>query len=192
MTLKIYGRQRSRALRALWAAAELGLEVDHIEDPSTAPEFQTVNPNNKIPAIDDDGFHLYESFAITIYLAKKYPGILLNSDLKSEALAMQWSFWAATELEARFLDALIAAGMLGGDKDQAAIDAIGEKTTAAMTVLNAKLSSQDYLLGDEFTVADLNVAAVVGWGSMAGIDFSAYPAMGAWLKRCSSRPAFPS
>jgi len=85
--LKIYGIARTRAFRALWMAKELGLDYQH--DPveigdagARTPEFLAINPNGRLPVIVDDGFVLFESLAITLYLAKKhslgrlYPGTL--------------------------------------------------------------------------------------------------------------------
>ena len=77
MALKIYGVARSRAFRTLWMAKELGLDYEHIKvDFATGetrrPEHLALNPNGHVPVIDDDGFILWESMAINLYLAKKY------------------------------------------------------------------------------------------------------------------------
>jgi glutathione S-transferase len=58
-----------------------------------------VNPNGRIPAIDDNGFKLWESMAINLYLAKKHGCDLLPKTMVDESQAIQWSFWAMTELE---------------------------------------------------------------------------------------------
>ena len=80
--LKIYGVPLSRAYRALWMANELGLDYEnvpiHFADGSAkTPEYLAVNPNGRIPAIDDNGFKLWESMAINLYLAKKHGSGLL-------------------------------------------------------------------------------------------------------------------
>src|SRR5947207_6979070 len=95
--LRIYGIARTRAFRALWMAEELGLDYDHVPieiGPAGArkPEYLAINPNGRLPAIEDDGFRLWESLAITLYLAKKH-GQLYPTTLKSEARAWQWSLW---------------------------------------------------------------------------------------------------
>jgi len=85
--LKIYGIARTRAFRALWMAKELGLDYEHLpveigDAGARTPEFLAINPNGRLPVIVDDGFVLFESLAITLYLAKKhsndrlYPGTL--------------------------------------------------------------------------------------------------------------------
>src|SRR5262245_4469359 len=75
--VKIYGIARTRAFRPLWMAMELGIDYQHIPIEITdagakSPEFLAINPNGRLPAIDDDGFLLVESLAITLYLAKKH------------------------------------------------------------------------------------------------------------------------
>ena len=79
MPLEIYGVARSRAFRTLWMAGELGLDyrlitVDFADGGTRRPEFLAINPNGHVPVIDDDGFRLWESMAINLYLAKKYGG----------------------------------------------------------------------------------------------------------------------
>ncbi len=101
--LRIYGSARSRATRTLWMAEELGLKHEHFDyaprSPATrTPEYLALNPNGRVPTIDDDGFVLSESMAINLYLAKKH-GKLYPSDAKNEARAWQWSFWETDRLD---------------------------------------------------------------------------------------------
>ena len=75
--LRIYGIARTRAYRALWVAMELGLDYEHLpieigDAGARSPEFLAINPNGRLPVIVDDGFVLFESLAITLYLAKKH------------------------------------------------------------------------------------------------------------------------
>ena len=103
--LRIYGVARTRAFRAIWMAKELGLDYEHVPieiGPAGArkPEYLAINPNGRLPAIEDDGFVLWESQAITLYLAKKHSlGRLYPGTLEGEAKAWQWSLWAANEVE---------------------------------------------------------------------------------------------
>ena len=74
MTLKIHGIPRSRTFRTLWAAEEAGVAYQNIPTDSKAgakqPEFLALNPNGRIPAIEDDGFALWESLAINLYIVR--------------------------------------------------------------------------------------------------------------------------
>src|SRR3954464_1654229 len=124
--LKIYGIPRSRAFRTLWMAKELGLEYENVAvDMGTGEtrthEYLAVNPNGHIPAIDDDGFVLWESMAINLYLAKKHgSGSLYPARLEDEARAWQWSFWGMTEVERPVLTAMFNRAILPEDKRDAA------------------------------------------------------------------------
>src|SRR6516162_10044739 len=104
-TLRIYGIARTRAFRALWVAKELGLDYEHLpieigDAGARSPEFLAINPNGRLPFIVDDGFVLFESLAITLYLAKKHAlGTLYPATLEGEAKTWQWSLWAVTEVD---------------------------------------------------------------------------------------------
>jgi len=102
-TLRIYGIARTRAFRVLWIAKELDLDYEHIPLEIGAagagkPDYLAINPNGRLPVIDDGGFVLWESLAITLYLAKKH-GRLYPSTLEGEAKAWQWSLWSVQEVD---------------------------------------------------------------------------------------------
>ena len=101
--LKIYGSARSRTIRTLWMAAELGLQYEHADiaprsPPTRTPAFLALNPNGRVPVIEDDGLVLSESMAINLYLAKKH-GKLYPVGLANEARALQWSLWETDRLD---------------------------------------------------------------------------------------------
>jgi len=197
MALKIYGVARSRAFRTLWMAAELGLEYEHVKldfaDGSTRrPAYLAINPNGHVPAIDDDGFTLWESMAINLYLAKKYgrgAGGLYPQRLEDEARAWQWSFWGMTEVERPALTALLNRIGPEDQRDAAAADAAEQALAAPLKVLDLAVAATPNLLGDHFTVADLNVASILSWARQARVSLAAYPQAEAWLKKCHDRPA---
>jgi glutathione S-transferase len=191
--LRIYGIARTRAFRALWVAKELGLDYEHLsieigDAGASAPEFRRLNPNGRLPFIDDDGFVLFESLAITLYLAKKHSnGRLYPATLEDEAKAWQWSFWAIAEVDRGVnIWSLYAVRLPTAERDAAKRDEALKVLAAPFKVLDAALSQQLYLLGGEFTVADLNVAAVIS--RAIDMDLSAVPNLKAWLMRCLTRP----
>ena len=190
--LRIYGIARTRAFRALWMAEELGLDYDHVPieiGPAGArkPEYLAINPNGRLPAIEDDGFRLWESLAITLYLAKKH-GQLYPTTLKSEATAWQWSLWAVQEVDRGVnIWSLHAVRLPPQERDpQRRAEAL-KVLEAPFKVLEGALAGRPYLLGEEFTVADLNVAAVIS--RAVDTDLSATPRLARWLERCLERPA---
>jgi glutathione S-transferase len=192
--LRIYGIARTRAFRALWVAKELGLDYEHLpieigEAGARAPEFLAINPNGRLPVIVDDGFVLFESLAITLYLAKKHsPGKLYPATLQNEAKTWQWSFWAISEVDRGVnIWSLHAVRLPPADRDPQKLAEALKVIAGPFRVLDAALAERPYLLGDEFTVADLNVAAVIS--RAIDMDLTATPRLGAWLKRCLERPA---
>ncbi len=194
--LKIYGVPRSRAFRTLWLAKELGLDYDNIgTDFATGetrqPAYLKINPNGHVPAIDDDGFILWESMAINLYLAKKYGlGTLYPGGLEEEARAWQWSLWGMTEIERPVLTAMFNRAIYPEDKrDAVAADAAEKELQHPLGVLDGAVTKTPYLLGAGFTVADLNVAAILSWARPARIDFASFPKAADWLARCALRPA---
>jgi glutathione S-transferase len=195
VALKIYGVARSRAFRVLWMAKELGLDYEHVKVDFATGETRTpahlaLNPNGHVPVIEDDGVILWESMAINLYLAKKYgAGRLYPTRLEDEARAWQWSFWGMTEIERPVLTALMNRAVFSEEKrDAAAADAAEKSLAQPLQVLDGVFGRSANLLGENFTVADLNVASILAWARPAQIDMSAVPKVAEWLKNCAERP----
>lgn len=196
--LKLYGHARSRASRSLWMLEEVGIAYEHVpirpHTESREPQYLRINPNGHIPSLDDDGFILWESLAINLYLAEKYAKPpLWPADIQAHARAYQWSFWAANEIEARLIN--IAKGLAKKSSDAAAVASGLEQLAGAFGVLQNQLVERTYLLGEEFTVADLNLAATLrepgeqGVADISVIDLTPFPRVTGWLDRCSDRAA---
>jgi glutathione S-transferase len=194
--LKIYGTGRSRAGRALWAAEELGLKYEHIpvgfaDGGTRKPEYLKVNPNGHVPAIDDDGTVLCESMAINLYLAEKYgKAPLWPSKVEDRGRAYQWSFWGMTEIEGHLITVFLNRMMLPAEqRNEKAVKEALEALTKPLKVLDDHLQSRSYLLGADYSVADLNVASVLILAPMIQVDMSTVPSAKAWLDKCLARPA---
>ena len=191
--LTIYGHIISRASRVMWMAEELGIDYDletidvHKGDQNDAG-FLALNPNARVPAIKDGDMVLWESLGINLYLAKKHGGPLAASGLEDEARAVQWSMWALTEVEDNCV-ILIQKAMDIQDHDAAKVAAATEALARPLAVLEGVLGGSDYLLSEAFTVADLNVACVLGTLPRAKFDLGPYPKLAAWLGACNARPA---
>lgn len=190
--IRIYGSARSRGVRTLWMVGELGLEYEHLDyaprSPATrTPEYLALNPNGRVPTIDDDGFVLSESMAIDLYLAKKH-GKLYPKDAKNEALAWQWSFWETDRLDRQLTTYANNAFVLPeAQRDAAAAKAAWDDIAPALDVLETALGKTQWLAGSEFSVADLNVAAAMV--RALSFDLGKWPKVHAWLHRCWDRPA---
>ncbi len=192
--LKIYGVARTRAFRALWIAEELSLAYEHVPVEIGAagartPEFLTINPNGRLPLIADDDFVLSESLAITLYLAKKHAhGTLYPAARQAEARVWQWSFWALAEVDRGVnIWSLHAVRLPAPERNAALRDEALKVLAAPFVVLDRALAQNAYLLGTDFTVADLNVAAVIS--RAVDMDLTPWPHLKDWLMRCLDRPA---
>lgn len=194
MTLKIYGIAASRAFRPIWAAEELGIPYEHVrvhyQDPSLkeAP-FRALNPNGTVPAIVDDGLVLFESLAITLHLARTRPeGGLWRSDEAGHSQILQWTLWAATEAEPPARQWFHHVSFLPPEARRPELaEAALTQLHGRLRVLDEHLSRHPYLTGDRFTVADLNVAAVLQ--RLADVGGQAFPSAMEWHRRCLARPA---
>jgi glutathione S-transferase len=193
--IKLYGHLMSRAHRVAWMLKELDLPYEHVPvhflDGSTRrPEYLAINPNGRVPAVDDDGLKLFESLAINLHLARKYGGPLAPAGLEEEALATQWTMWVITEVEKPLLFA--AANLFlfeEGLRDAAEAEMAMDRLARPFGVLDAHLRERPCLLGKRFTVADLNVASVMTLAPLAHIDLERWPRLRAWLNDCLERPA---
>jgi glutathione S-transferase len=195
MALTIYGSPMSRAFRVLWMAQELGLQYENIPlDPRAGdtrkPDYLKINPNGHVPAIVDGDCVLWESLAINLYLAKKHGGPLAPADLAEEGKALAWSMWALTELEDNTVTLVQSALMPPERKpDAARVERAQAALNAPLRVLDTALGQNPYLLGNRFTVADLNVAGVAAGLGIAKFDLSTWPNVKTWLATCTGRKA---
>ena len=154
-------------------------------------QFLGMNPNGTIPVIDDNGFILWESMAITLYLARKHGGPLAPASLEEDALMSQWSFWAMTECEKPALELVLHRVGLPEDKrDEARAQKAAEMLRGPLAVLDQALLDRDYLVGARFTTADLNVCSVLNWARAAPDVFAPLIRVADYLDRARSRPAF--
>jgi len=193
--IKLYGVPRSRTMRPLWMLEELGVPYENVKvsfvDETRKPDFLRLNPNGHIPVLQDGDVVLFESLAINLYLARKYDKGLWPKRVEDEGRAYQWSIWAMTELEEPLLTALLHRTFLPPEqRDAKKADDAAERFRQPLGVLDGALAGRDYLLGAAFSVADLNVASVISWAPLAGLDLSPAPNVAAWVGRCTGREAF--
>lgn len=176
--LKLYGGVRTRASIVQWYLEELGVPYEFVmldlqSGEHRQPEFLAINPFGKVPAIVDGDFQLWESGAILLYIAEKYGNI--STSLESRSLFNQWIVFANSTL---------ATGLF--------VEASREREmTKLLEPLNRMFASQSFLLGEEFTVADVAVGSILAYVPiMLKLDLSDYPAVLDYIGRISRRPAF--
>lgn len=189
----VYGSVQSRALRVLWMADELGVPYEHRDwAPRAAetrtPEYRALNPNCRIPTLVDGDFALSESMAITVYLARRHESSLYPGDLKDEARILQWSLWETDRLDRQLVAHYAHTVRLPEDeRDPKIADAAWKDIMPAFDVLETALTPTGWLVGDAFSIADLNVASALY--RALSMDMSKWPRVQAWLGACWERPA---
>jgi glutathione S-transferase len=205
--LTIYGVYRSRASRNIWLADELGVPFKHVPviqanrvaNPDAAdaplhtrsPAFLAVNPNGHIPSIDDDGLVLHESLAINLYLAKKHGGPLAPATIAEDGEMTMWSLWAATEAEPHALNVLFHTVYKPPAERDPKIAAVAiEALKPLFAVLDRHLAATGFIVGNRFTVADINVAEVIRYAMPAKELFEVSPHVAKWIAACHARPAY--
>ncbi len=176
--LKLYGGTFSRASIVHWYLEELGIPYEFIKLDLQAgehrqPEYLAINPMGKVPAIVDGDLQLWESGAILLYLNDKYGKV--QHSLEQRAKMAQWVLFANSTL---------STGIF--------VEANREREMPnLMPPLNEILSRQIFLLGGEFTAADVAVGSILAYiPIMLKLDLSSYPAIYNYTKRLSERPAF--
>lgn len=197
MTKKIYGKLLSRAGRVNWAALECGIDFELIDVDHKGPvdqrpaELLAVNPAGTIPTYVDGGFSMTESFAIGLYLARRYKPVLMGGNHEEEGKVYQWTLFAATDFEKIIVEMLAYSGLdAAHPRNDEKFEAARKKYEKILAKLNHELEGRDYLVGCHFTLADLNVACVMTFANTAQVDRRAYGNVQRWLQSCRARPAF--
>lgn len=192
-TLKIHGIPKSRAVRVIWMAGELGIPYENVpvtmsDKAHKGPAYLAINPNGRLPAIEDGNFKMSESFAINMYLAKKH-GKFYPKSLEDEARTWQWSLWTVFELDKQVNDWAAHDHVLPKEqRDPVKLKAALDVLNVPLGVLDGALAKQQYLVTpDQLTVADLNVASALY--RCSNMDFGAKKNVARWYKACWERPA---
>lgn len=177
--LKLYGGTRSRASIVQWYLEELGVPYEFITLDMQAGEhrqsdYLAINPIGKVPAIADGDFILWESGAILLYIAEKEGK--LPASITEKSIYTQWVMFANSTL---------GTGIF--------IEANREREMPKLlTPLNEILSKQPFIMGEEFTVADIAVGSILCYIPLMlkDVDLSPYPAVADYIQRLGQRPAF--
>jgi glutathione S-transferase len=191
--ITLHGVSASRAFRVIWMLKELGVAYEHNPihhtDPALkAPPYTDENPNGRIPILEVDDFAMFESLAINQYLAEKFGKDLAGANAEERAAIAQWTMWAATSVETDLGNwAYHTMFLPEAERKPVVAKQALENIKAPLAVLDGVLAKREYLVGNRFTVADLNVAAVCY--RALGLDMPDKPHFKGWLAKCWSRPA---
>ncbi|WPO98777.1 glutathione S-transferase [Pseudomonas sp. HR96] len=197
--LKVWGRVNSSNVRkVLWCLEELKLPYESIEAGGAfgvvdTPEYRALNPNGRVPLIDDDGFTLWESNAIVRYLAARHAAdsAWYPSDPQARARADRWMDWTTSTLAEPFKP--LFWGVLrtpSEQQDWVAINAAQKTCAQHLLVAEQALAEQPYLSGSELGMGDIPLGSFAyAWFEMP-IERAPMPHLEAWYERLKARPAY--
>jgi glutathione S-transferase len=182
-------------LEELGAPFELAF-VDRANAAHKSAEYLKLNPNGQIPVLVDGDFVLYESAAICLYLADRFPEEKLAPPLQSPERAhfYQWLFWCTNTLQAMLMHYFYPERMVDDGDAAAAAQVKRHAEARAGTMLNRldeQLASHggDWLLGSAFSAVDLYALMLCRWTRNFARPARSRPHLGPYLQRMLARPA---
>ena len=189
-----------RGFKVLFAASHLGIDyqlafVDFAKQDQKTPGFTALNPNQRMPVLEDDGFVLWESNAIVQYLASLRPQSgLLPADLQARMTAVKWQFWETAHFDpacAIFMFERVVKPLFGrGEASQSELDRGEELMARLCPVLDATLQKTRYIAGDTLTVADISLGATLVSADQAKMPIEAYRGIQRWRTELAALPGW--
>src|SRR5262245_47356061 len=203
--LQLYSFPTANGVKISIALEEIGLPyeahlVDLSKNESHTPEFLSLNPNGKIPAIVDPNgpggkpLPLFESGAILVYLAEK-TGKLMAADPALRYETLEWVFFQMASIGPMFGQLGFFHKFAGKDiADKRALERYRDETKRLLGVLDRRLDGRQWIMGDDYTIADVSM---IGWVRTLNGFYEAGEILGydkfrnviAWLDRALARPA---
>jgi glutathione S-transferase len=199
MKLYIFPSGRVLAIVALKNYLALDCEVQPIDlgrGDQLTPQYLALNPNKKMPTLEDDGFVLWESNAILFYLAAKHPDRgLWPSDVRCQADVLRWLAWESAHWDAESIGMVAyekaSKVVLGRGAADPAFVARGEQNFVRFAaVLNDSLKGKACLVGERLTIADFSVGGLVPSAERVGLPVADFPEIIRWYKGLAALPAW--
>ena len=196
--LKVWGRKDSFNLqKVMWCVGELGIAHRRIDaggafGVTDRPEYLAMNPNGRVPTIDDDGFILWESNAIIRYLAEKYgAGTLCAADLEGRADADRWMTWQSATMGPNMRALGLATYRSTPEqRDPETIARLVGIAAGHWSILDRHLAGRDYVTGDAFSMGDIPLGTYAWRWFSIDIERPRLPALEAWYRRLGEREAY--
>jgi glutathione S-transferase len=196
--LRIWGRNNSiNVQKVMWAVGEVGLEHERIDVGGAfggldTPEYGRLNPNRRIPTVEDGEVVVWESNACVRYLAARYgAGTLWPEDPARRAAADCWMDWQQTTLLADMT--VTFWGLIrtpAAERDHAAIEAAAKRLGTTWRILDQHLASRRFVAGDSLTIGDIPVGASCYRYYGLPIERPQLPNVEAWYDRLKERAPF--
>ncbi|WP_437276257.1 glutathione S-transferase family protein [Sorangium sp. So ce375] len=200
MSIKFYYAPQSSAGRIRISLAELGVpyeavRVDLRAGDQKKPEFLALNPNGQVPTLVIDGTPMFESVAIQIALGERYgveKGLWPAPGSPEQLMALTWLVWGQVNVTSALYRYMknTSDWFPKEQHDAKQAEAALTEVRGLLRILDGRLNGRPYVTGERCTLADLDLASVLGWGlSMTKIDTSDLKNLKGWLGRVMERPA---
>jgi len=195
--LTLYHSPQSRSVRPRWMLEELGVPYEVVRlnleaGDQKKPEYLKLNPNGTVPTLVDGALAIWESAAIVQYLADKYPEKRLAPPVGTPArgLYYQWSFFAMCGLEPPAITIFLHTVRLPeGERLPQLVAGARTQLAAAVRLVDGALAGKDFILGSEFSAADVLIGSTLWWCHMMGMVGPDVPNVQAYVGRVTTRPA---
>jgi len=170
------------------------VKIDYFAGGHKEPAYTAINPNASIPALDDDGFILWESNAMLQYAADKqgdtsaYP-----RDIKTRADISRWHLWESSQWFPScytFLVENLVKPFMGNEPDNAILEAETPNFHHLASILEQRLANQPWLCGDHVTIADIAVAAPMHLHDVQKLPLESHATLRAWMDRVEALPCW--
>ena len=197
--LRIYGNKLSvpsnrvmMAVNAMELAHEY-IQLDLRQGEQKSPEHLKRHPAGKVPAIDDDGFTLFESGAIVKYLCSKHVSDYYPTELQKQAVVEQWCDFVVSHVQAamnRVLFNKVIAPRFALEVDERSMQTGYEFLAQSLPVLEEQLGKTNYLASEQLTIADFYLLSALDPAEAVELDLTQYPRLEAWRKDLVSEPFY--
>ncbi len=195
--MKLYYSPQTRAVRPRWLLEEIGapyeiVSLDLQKGEHKKPDYVKIHPHGAVPALVDGDLAMFESAAICMYLADKFPEKKLAPAVGTPArgLYYQWVVYTMATLEPPVVDVFLHTVMLPEAERSAAVVEKARATFATVAgVLSNALAGRTFILGDQFSAADVLVGGTLAWAGFMGL-LADHPTLQAYAQRLAERPAF--
>jgi glutathione S-transferase len=200
MTLVLHASPLSSSTPVQHALAELDVPhelvlYDLSDSRHRTPEFLAKNPNGRVPTLEVDGAPMFEALAILQWLGDRYGverGLWPAADTPERLLALSWTTWTYVTLGSAFQRFNFA----GSDRVPAELhhppmrEHAREELDGLLRLVDERLATRPYLLGDAFSLVDLVVAGAIAYFAQCGVSTDGHSHVKAWLDRFFARPSF--
>lgn len=196
--LRIWGRTNSTNVKkVLWCAEELGLPAERLDAGGAfgvvdEPDYRRLNPNGRVPCLEDGDLVLWESNAIVRYLCAEYAvDGWYPATPRERAVADKWMDWSSIEVMPAFRPMFWNLVREPAERRDAEVVTRGVETTGRLlAIADAALSESDYLGGEQPTMGDIPLGCIAyAWFTLP-IERPPLPALEAWYQRLAARPAY--